>query len=67
MEMKRFVLRVNVTETWEVELHAESEEEAKEQFKIRGILDEHRYVSDDLIESNTAIASIQQEGYVGEN
>jgi hypothetical protein len=58
---KRFVLRVNETKTWEVVIHAESEEEAKEQFKDRGVRDYHHYVSDDLIESNTTIASIYRE------
>jgi len=58
---KRFVLTVRQCRTWEVVIHAESEEKAKEQFKTRGIRDEHRYVSDDLVESNTTITNILEE------
>ena len=58
---KRFVLTVRQDRTWEVVIHAESEEKAKEQFKTRGIRDEHRYVSDDLVESNTTITNILEE------
>tara|TARA_R100000808_G_scaffold42_2_gene246 strand:+ start:3274 stop:3501 length:228 start_codon:yes stop_codon:yes gene_type:complete len=59
-DQKRFVLTVRQCRTWEVVIDAESEEEAKEQFKARGIRDEHRYVSDELVESNTIITNIQQ-------
>lgn len=59
-DQKRFVLTVRLDQTWEVVIDAESEEEAKERFKVRGIRDEHRYVSDDLIKSNTTITDIEQ-------
>ena len=58
---KRFVLTVRQDRTWEVVIHAESEEKAKERFKVRGIRDEHRYVSDYLINSNITIDSIYRE------
>ena len=65
-DQKRFVLTVRQDRTWEVVIHAESEEKAKEQFKDRGIRDEHHYVSDDLVESNTTIASIYRKEKNGE-
>ena len=58
---KRFVLTVRQDRTWEVVIHAESEEKAKELFETRGIRDEHRYVSDYLINSNITIDSIYRE------
>jgi len=63
-DQKRFVLTVRRDQTWEVVIDAESEEEAKEQFKARGIRDEHRYVSDELIKSNTTITNISNYIYI---
>ena len=56
---KEYLLKVQENMTWEVKISADSEEEAKEKFRTRGVQDEHFHVSDYLLAGETTVTDIK--------